>query len=90
MLPLVGLGYVAVNAGDVVSRPAAPGLMIQGVRSLLDSRYWRDRAEEATTMADAMRDPVARQLMLDVAREYQELEKRAEQQEQAANHAHPS
>jgi hypothetical protein len=89
-LPLVRLGHVAVNAGDVVSRPAAPGLMIKSVRSLSDSRNWRDRAEEATTMADAMRDPVARQLMLDVAREYQELAQEAEQQEQAVNHAHPS
>ena len=88
-LPPVGLSHVAVNAGDVVSRPAAPGLMIQDVRSLSDSRYWRDRAEEASTMADAMRDPVVRQLMLDVAREYQELAQQAKQQEQAANHAHP-
>jgi len=50
---------------------------------LSDSRYWRERAEEATTMAEAMRDPVARQLMLDVATEYLELAQQAEQRENA-------
>jgi hypothetical protein len=53
------------------------------MRPLSDASYWRDRAEEATTMAEAMRDPVVRQLMLDVAAEYLEMAEQKEQQERA-------
>jgi hypothetical protein len=42
------------------------------------AKYWHDRAEEATTMAGAMRDPLARKLMLDAAAEYAERAQRAE------------
>ena len=60
------------------------------MRPLSDSRYWRDRAEEATTMAEAMHDPVARQLMLDVAKEYRELAEQAAQQEHPVNGSYPT
>jgi hypothetical protein len=49
------------------------------------ARYWRDRAEEATTMAEAMRDPVARQLMLEAAAEYAERANKTEAKERGGD-----
>lgn len=49
------------------------------MRMLPDAAYWRDRAEEAFTMADEMKDPVARQLMRDVGEEYDRMATEAEE-----------
>jgi hypothetical protein len=45
--------------------------------SLRPAAYWRDRAEEAQTMADSMSDGFARSMMLQIATMYGQLEKRA-------------
>lgn len=58
--------------------------MISTMQPLADARYWRDRAEEAMTMAEGMRDPVAKRLMLEVAEEYRELAGKAERHERSA------
>jgi hypothetical protein len=46
----------------------------QGLRT---PEYWRDRAEEARAKADEMRDPAARETMLDVAKSYERMAKLA-------------
>lgn len=51
--------------------------MNKPMRPLFDARHWQERAqqamevaEEATTVAEGMRDPEAKRLMLAVARDY--------------------
>ena len=44
-----------------------------------DPKHWRYRAEEARAMAESMTNPEAKQMMLDVAADYERLAKRAEE-----------
>jgi hypothetical protein len=44
-----------------------------------DPKHWRYRAEEALAMAESLTDPEAKQLMLNVAADYEKLAKRAEE-----------
>ena len=47
---------------------------------LLDNpEQWRKRAEEARTVADGMRSPETKRIMLGIAASYEVLAKRAEQ-----------
>jgi hypothetical protein len=41
-----------------------------------DPKHWRHRAEEARAMAESLTDPEAKQLMLNVAADYEKLAKR--------------
>ena len=43
-----------------------------------DPAYWRDRADEARAIAYGFRDPEARQLMLEVANNYEKMAVRAQ------------
>jgi len=43
-----------------------------------DPKYWRDRAEEARTHAEHLSDPESRRRMLRIAKDYEELARRAE------------
>jgi hypothetical protein len=43
-----------------------------------DPEHWRGRAEEARTIADQINDPVSRNMMFQIAEEYEKLAKRAE------------
>jgi DNA-binding ferritin-like protein len=44
--------------------------------SVVDSpEYWRNRAEEARTLAEQMRDPQTKALMLGVAESYEKIAK---------------
>ena len=43
-----------------------------------DPKHWRERAEEAHTVADEMTDERSKQSMLRMARDYEELARRAE------------
>ena len=41
-------------------------------------KHWLDRAKEAGAIADEMKDPDAKQMMLGIARDYVRLAERAE------------
>ena len=43
-----------------------------------DSKHWRERAEEARTVADELTDADSKRKMLRLADDYEELAKRAE------------
>jgi hypothetical protein len=43
-----------------------------------DPKHWLDRAKEACAIADEMKDPDAKQMMLGIARDYVRLAERAE------------
>jgi hypothetical protein len=60
-------------------------LMKKVMRLLFDARHWQERAqqamevaEEATTIAEGMRDPEAKRLMLGVAGDYMAQARHAE------------
>jgi hypothetical protein len=48
---------------------------------LMDPAYWRSRAEEARAQASQQNDPQARQMLLDIADNYEQI---AEQRERLA------
>ena len=48
-------------------------------RPINDPAYWRERADEARRIAEQLADPVSREMMLDIARSYDNLAKIAEE-----------
>jgi hypothetical protein len=55
-----------------------------------DPKHWRDRAEEARTVADEINEPDAKRKMLQIAKDYEELARRAEKQLRAAKNSKES
>jgi|GraSoiStandDraft_4_1057263.scaffolds.fasta_scaffold2032810_1 hypothetical protein len=52
---------------------------------LRTSDYWRERAEEARTRAEGLRDASAKETMLQIARTYDAMGKRAANRESTQN-----
>jgi hypothetical protein len=56
---------------------------------LNDPSHWRARAIEARTMAEHITDPASKQLMINVAAEYEELARRAEERRSISQNETP-
>ena len=52
-----------------------------------DPAYWRERAEEARRIAEQLADAVAKDMMLDIARSYDNLAKIAEERRPSSAHS---
>jgi hypothetical protein len=48
---------------------------------LHNAKHWRDRADEARSVASNLHDPETRRMMLGIAEAYEKLALRAEQRE---------
>ncbi len=46
-----------------------------------DPKHWKDRADEMRALAEDMKDQTARVIMLQIARDYDRLAERAQQQD---------
>jgi hypothetical protein len=46
-------------------------------------RYWRARAEEARTIAETLADETSREIMLNIAKDYERMARRAEERQAA-------
>jgi hypothetical protein len=49
-----------------------------------DPKHWRERAEQARTVAESLNDPHSKKAMLRIAKDYEELARRAERRLRAA------
>jgi DNA-binding ferritin-like protein len=49
-----------------------------------EPQHWRNRAEEARKLADEMNDETSRQMMLQIAEDYERLAERAAQRDASA------
>jgi hypothetical protein len=52
-----------------------------------DPAYWRERAEEARRIAEQLADAVAKDMMLDIARSYDNLAKIGEERRPSSAHS---
>jgi len=50
-----------------------------------DPGHWRQRAEEARTIADRMNEPQSKEAMLRIAKDYERLAERAEERAKGAS-----
>ena len=72
------LGHPRGRVGLLGWNARPPASTRAGMSHINDPKHWRHRAEEARAMAESLTDPEAKQLMLNVAADYEKLAKRAE------------
>src|SRR5262249_2925283 len=58
--------------------PAFPGLSMPS-HVFDDPKHWRERAEQARALAGQMSDAASKEMMLEIAKDYERLAERAEQ-----------
>ena len=66
---------------------AAAVLLPMNQLAINDPAYWREGAEEARRIAEQLADAVAKDMMLDIARSYDNLAKIAEERRPSSAHS---
>ena len=73
-----------------MEQPEPPKIAPPSADRLNDPQHWRDRAEEARSIAEQMIDRGAIATMLKVAEQYEELAQRAERRRLAKDGSSPA
>jgi hypothetical protein len=71
-------GAVRTGAHRWLPDPSSGGACAQGNGAMFDAKRWQERAEQSRAQAEQTSDPKAREILLEIARAYEDLAQRAE------------